>query len=267
MTSNVLAEDLELFHYGVKGMKWGVRKDRDAKRSASKAKKAEKKRFNNEMNKVLDKRFFPERMNLEKYKTLSEKTISVSAGTELKRVVSKRNKDAEDRYVSTNPDDSVAYRVALGRKFLGVGERHEVTLKSVNKLTSPSEKERFDAFVDILDKPSVELKNGKTVTGREFLRRSGYPRSIKKLEAQELGFKTYQDFLTEQWTNSPINSAYFKEISSRGYNSIVDDNDAGIVSREPLIVLNPSGDLKRMSIRPLTKEDVKLAESQFKAPD
>lgn len=263
----------QLAHYGIKGMKWGIRKassevDRHAAKVAKAEQKAQTKRLNAEMGEVLGRRFKLQfgQMSMSDYEKLSTKGKSWASGSEFKRVVDGKNLNAPDTYVSTNKQDAYNYRVALGARFLGRGERHEITLKSVNRLTSPSAKERVDAFVELMDKPAIILENGKAVSGREVLKRSGYGRDVRRLDSTQLGVKYYNEFLTSQWMDKPINTAYFNEIKKRGYNSLLDANDEGIVSKEPLILLNPSGDVKRMSIKPLTKEDVKDAEKYFKAP-
>lgn len=263
----------ELVHFGVKGMKWGVRKEDPAAKSA---RKAQKKAFNAEMGKVLDNRFANgiagfgvlNGIPKEEYDRLSTKGQSWVAGAELYRVVSKKNKNYEDRYVSTNKQDRYNYQVGLGTRLLGISkiERHEITLKAVNKLSSPSPKERVDAFIALMDKPAIQLENGKVVSGREVLKKQGYGDDVKRLDATKLGLKYYNEFLANQFMDTPLNNAYFHEVRSRGYNALIDDNDRGILAKEPLILLNPSGDVKRMSIKPLTKQDVQAAEQYFKAP-
>lgn len=256
-----------LAHYGIKGMRWGIRKDETP--AQREARKTEKKRYKKEFGEILDRRMdmtFGE-MTQEQYDRLETKGREFAKGATFKRIVSNKNLNAEDRYVSTNQQDAYQYRVGLGARFLGFGERYEVTLKSVNKLKSPSAKERVDAFIDLMDKPSIILKNGKTVTGREFLKSAGRGRDVKKLDSQRLGLKYYNEFLSTQWMDAPLNKAYFNEISRRGYNSLIDDNDAGVLSKEPLILLNPKGDVRRMSITPLSKEEVKAADAYFTAPD
>jgi hypothetical protein len=263
--TEALVDDF-LAHYGIKGMRWGKRKDETpAERDA---RKAEKKRHNTELGEVLNRRFgLMKSMTQEEYDRLETKGREFSEGATFKRIVGKRNLNADDRYVSTNEQDAFQYRVGLGVKFLGLGERYEVTLKSVNKLTSPSAKERVDAFTDLMDKPSITLKNGNVVTGREFLKSAGRGGDVKRLDSHRLGLKYYNEFISTQYLDAPLNKAYFNEIRRRGYNSLIDDNDAGILAKEPLILLNPKGDVQRMSISPLGKEDVEAARTYFTAPE
>ena len=254
----------ELKHHGVKGMKWGVRKDRD--RATNKLSKSEKKTYKTEMGKVLDKRFdrlFEGEAPLD-YKSLSNKKVTINKGSEVYRVVAKKNRDAPDRYISTNEQDRANYKVAMPPPPL-FGQAYEVTLKTTEKLTSPSEKERFDAFTTILDQPSVVMKDGKTITGREYLKKNGYGREVKDINTQRVGAATYRGMLVDQWMDTPLNDAYFKEVRSRGYNALIDDNDRGILSKSPVILLNPDYTVKRTSIKPITKDDINDAKREFKS--
>lgn len=253
----------ELKHHGVKGMKWGVRKDRD--RATNKLSKTEKKTYKAEMGKVLDKRFdrmFEAEAPLD-YKSLSNKKVTINKGSEVYRVVEKKNRDAPDRYISTNQQDRTNYKIAIPAK--PFGQTYEVTLKTTEKLISPSEKERFDAFTTILDQPSVVMKNGKTITGREYLKKTGYGSKVKDIDTQRVGAATYRQMLEHQWMKTPLNDAYFKEVRSRGYNALIDDNDRNIVSKSPVILLNPDYTVKRTSIKPITKDDINDAKREFKS--
>jgi hypothetical protein len=145
-------------------------------------------------------------------------------------------------------------------------QHYEITYKALNTLKSPSEKERVDAFVGLMDTPSIKLKNGKTVTGRQFLKRD-YPKEVKTLNAQQLGLRAYKDFTQMQGeVTTPLNSAYFKTIREKGYNMVVDDNDRGHLSEAPLIVLNPNGTLKRMHVHPLSADDINQAQLDLVMP-
>lgn len=44
----------------------------------------------------------------------------------------------------------------------------------------------------------------------------------------------------------------------------MDDNDRGVVSKAPLIILDPNGVIKQMSVRQLSKQDVIDAKKNIK---
>jgi hypothetical protein len=210
-------------------------------------------------------------MTEEQYKKLSTKDHVVKKGQEIGRVT--RNKDeglSDVTYVSYKKGDRNLYRAIMpvvNDKFKFGGDKkykshYEATYKALETLKSPSEKERVDAFASLFDSPSIKLKNGKTVTGREFMK-SQYPKEVKTLNAQQLGLRFYNNFTENQFAKTPINTAYFDSLRKRGYNAVVDDNDRVHLSEAPLILLNPTGTLKRMSVKKLSADDINNAQRQL----
>lgn len=267
----------ELVHYGVKGMKWGVSRERMEATTLSKSERKEaRKNLHKLSNKVIDTKyadgFFGRRMSEEQYNKLSTKAHTVKKGQTVGRITQRKDEKFEEMtYVSYKPNDRTIYRatmpVVTGTLKRGGDKRYknsyEATFKTLETLRSPSEKERVDAFAALFDTPSIKLKNGKTVTGRQFLKRT-YPKEVKTLTSQQLGMRFYHDFTENQYAKTPLNSAYFKEVQKRGYNSIVDDNDRNYLSNSPLIVLNPNGTLKKMKVKTLSADDINNAQRTLK---
>ena len=44
-------------------------------------------------------------------------------------------------------------------------------------------------------------------------------------------------------SDDPVVSNFFSKIKKLGYNAIVDENDAGIFTKDPLVLLDPSENL------------------------
>lgn len=57
-----------------------------------------------------------------------------------------------------------------------------------------------------------------------------------------------------------FNNQYFNEIKRRGYDALIDDNDSGIWSREPTILLSPKGAVTVTNVRQLTAEEINSAQ-------
>ena len=273
----------ELVHYGIKGMKWGVRKT-DPTTFTKDQRKQAKKRFNEFTRASIDSKFktgedlFSRKMTREEYDKLSTKDFVVRKGTTVRRVAQNKDSTSNDpTFVSFTKNDKNTYRAVMpvtnGKNPFKVGgnktykQHYEITFKAMETLKSPSEKERVDAFSALMDTKSITLKNGKTVTGRQYVKRL-YPKEVKTLDTQQLGLRVYKDFTHSQGdVTAPINSAYFKSISAKGYNALIDDNDRGHMSEAPLIILNPNGSLKRMNVHPLSADDINQAMLDIEMPE
>lgn len=267
MTAYYLDES-DLVHYGVKGMKWGVRKEDRTYSTESKAeRKASKKALAELSGDVGIKRLVARPFTKEDYDKLDKGKQFFEKGSTFRRVSSNSAETLSGRkYVSHLPEDSALYRAMLpandriifnfgGRKSYKRG--YEIEYKTVQKLSAPSEKERVDTFIELMSQPTVQLPgSNKAITGREYLARAGYAAELKKLSDQEAGLRFYKDFNTTAWTDEPINAAYFNSIKDKGYNAIIDDNDRGYVSKAPMILLDPEGTVSVKSVRKLTADEI-----------
>lgn len=272
----------ELAHYGVKGMKWGVRREETRSTLTRAERKDARKKTKAFRDHVFEREialnggnYFQQRVISDaEYKSLGTKKHVVRKGRTVGRITQRKGEKLRDlTYVSYTNRDRNVYRAVmpmLGSIKSGGNRRYktsyEATYKTLETLKSPSEKERVDAFVELFDTPSIKMKNGKTLTGREYMARLGYRKETKTLNSQQLGQKFYYDFVSSQYMNMPINTAYFTRLRDKGYNSIVDDNDRGRLSDVPLIILNPNGTLKQMSVKKLSADDINNAQRQL-VPD
>lgn len=264
----------ELAHFGVKGMKWGVTREEGSRSTLDKAARKEAKANIKKLRlSVYDKKYSKgfEISNAE-YNKLSSKDLTVRKGTDIRRVTFRKDERFEKghrTYVSYKPGDSNIYRAVMPTPFGGGGRKkyktaYEATYKSLETLKSPSDKKRIDAFVDILDQPSVKLSDGRTVTGREFLKDTPYGRHAKAMSSQQLGLFMYKEFAEKHMWDEPLNTAYFEKIKKAGYNALVDDNDRGHLSKTPLIILNPNGSLKKTKVQQLTPDDINNAQRRLR---
>lgn len=259
----------ELLHFGVKGMKWGVRKNyKDAQRNFAKA------------SEVVNDRQTRRRMNASlsdsDYAHLSSKDVVIKKGSIVKRTSESPYQDSsyKDLFVSTNNKDAAVYRALVPTEKTGgfVGKKHEgyyeTTFQATNDLRSPSEKTRVSAYIRMMDLPVVKLANGESVTGREYMRRQGLGGAVDKLTSRQLALTYYgQLAVTQGIKDDPVNSAYFKLIRDKGYNALVDDNDRKILSDEPLLVFDAQKNLKNVHVKQLTTEDVHKAQAEIRLPD
>lgn len=264
-------------HFGVKGMKWGVRKDKSYDSTESRAvRRATRKntsQFNSEfITRKYGNSIFDRKITKEQYDALSTKELTLRKGQTVRRVT----KSSEDRlgditFVSYKKVDQNTYRAVMplvnskNPLKLGGNKRYnntyEATYKALSTLRSPSEKARVDAFIDLMDSREIRLRGNKVITGREFMRRNGFKKEARTLDRQQLGLKFYRQFTEEQGSKrNKLATAYFDKLRTQGYNSVVDDNDRYNLSETPLILLNPNGTLKRMNVKRLSADEINQAQ-------
>ncbi|QFP94887.1 hypothetical protein SEA_OHMYWARD_5 [Gordonia phage OhMyWard] len=262
--STALLDFLE--HHGVKGMRWGVRKERKAivsnMVSASTEIKARQ-----------DANRYQSSMSEKTYNSLSDKDFVVGKDAVLRRTTKNLEGDlmSEHTYLSINDADAARYRGMLPAAMTGVQktyeQHYESTYEATGQLKSPSEKKRVDAYISLMDKEAIELSDGSKVTGREYMRNIGLGDIVDTMNSKELTLTYYGQLVANQGIrNDPINTAYFNEVKSKGYNALVDDNDRGIYSETPMVILNQVESVKRVGVRQLTDADIHEAQGSLRPP-
>src|SRR5690606_37825342 len=249
-----------LAHYGVKGMKWGVRKKDTRSTETSQQRKASARAVRKFGGEVFDRRFSDTKLD---YNKLCTTKVVINANSNLKRFSSRDSSVLKGRtYVSQLKTDQTLCRAVLPAQssvFVRGGKKnykaaYELDMTTLTKLSGPSEKERVDIFIELMSEPSIKWGR-KEITGRDLLKRVGYAADVKKLTDQELGLKYYAEFnQTAGAEKAPINTAYFNKVKERGYNVIKDDNDRGYLSKSPWILLDPEGTIRVNSVTRLTAD-------------
>lgn len=257
-----------LAHYGVKGMKWGVR--RDLEKQAAVARSA----FAQVGRQAIA--YSTREITEQEYKSLSSKPITLSdANGSFHRVV--KSSDAKLRdgmvYVTRDQQDNTNY-VALfppegnGRN----SQKFAATVKVSKAVVSPALKERVDTFVKTMDMdiPLSGVHGESTINGRAFLTgatdRSHENVAFRALSNQQLGLKYYQTWVQSQHMNDPLNQVYTSELRKKGYNAIIDDADTGLMSQVPIILFPKESGAHITEITPITKDDELIARANLKAP-
>lgn len=254
-----------LAHYGVKGMKWGVSKDHRREFREKDTKDTSTSVVGRKVASVQMLRYMSKgraiqvskKYDDEWYDKLETGKQFVEKGHTLNRVVRgvDQNAMAGRLYVSKLQSDSDMYTAtiptftnggfAAGKKTYNTA--YQVSMETKTRLTMPSPKVRIDTFIDTLQSKD----------GRQWLSDNGYKGEIDELNAKEVGFKYYERFNKYAGNQSvKYNDTYFNSIKSQGYNALIDDNDAGIWAKEPVILLNPRGTARITKVRQLTAKEI-----------
>lgn len=135
-----VSDNLE--HYGVKGMKWGVRKDR-ANALAENYRAGIRNRHGRQIQPISPSEFA----------SMSKTPVKVAGkNTQIYRVSGSPNERLKSAtYVTTSIKDNDTYVALLDPGGKAKSKKYQMTLSSSVDLISPSKKERIEAFIKTLD--------------------------------------------------------------------------------------------------------------------
>jgi len=182
--------------------------------------------------------------------TLSDKPITVNAGSTLQRISSVSKEDYSTRghtYVAFKPRDKAAYLSKLSRPSGDNGDlgyKHQIHVRS--DIKAPSQREMAEIF----------MKHKPISDSVQIGEKSKSPSYNELQFYYDMYFNRYDPNKKDDPFFSAVNkdrSDLIREVKSRGYNAIPDLRDMGEMAENPLIVFDPSenfGDVKSSPIKP-----------------
>ena len=222
----------ELYHHGVKGMKWGVRKDKG-------------------------------------YSTMTKSNgdFVIKRGSNIHRVTENENENHDGyAYASFTEKDvkhyqrSVTSWIAENNRDFENTKTFDMTLKVTKDLVAPSEKKKVDTFIKLIDKEDFikEVNNVYSVDivedDHKHYRLNRLSQKLQKGGMNEGLANFYSAFSMGLNYSSKLRSDYFDKLSKDGYNMIVDTEDSYLEANAPIIVFNRGNTLKVLKTSPLPKK-------------
>lgn len=265
LTNSIEAgEEYFLAHYGVKGMKWGVRKDRDAAGVSR-------------LHKTSDGYVLKKGSTVQRISDAEENNIRSYA------------------YVSFTKHDNDFYDKEFTEKLQLFDDTNDVyrhTFKTTKDLKIPSREINKQTFLELYDERTKEFVDA-MATSRRFADMSYYGKNYqfrtrnekyngdykrayadatryyvdryKTMTVKQLRNDAYYDFMNAigQYGNNELRNKYFDKLKAKGYNAILDDNDShglgsrgyepGEAARSPLIILDASNALEKIESQVIKK--------------
>ena len=266
----------ELYHHGIKGMKWGVRKDRrytdkeiseyrkrkiaeaptksESPRGANKGwyKNAPKSTLIREM-----RREEAESLKSSKKNNTRKDEFVLKKGTRIHR----STYDSEDAnrdghaFATFKTKDAKGY-ASRNKFFSGRKKTFDLSMIAKEDLISPSKKERINTFIELMinDPKFKEAYQAQKQTYQLIKN----PNKAKKIDQTIKGLeKEYEMFAVSLGGSEELRKRYFSELNKKGYNMIIDDADAAIIANSPIIVFDRQKSLEVVSINEVNREYLK----------
>ena len=245
----------ELYHFGVKGMKWGVRRYQNEDGSLTSLGKKRDKMLSDR--KTAKKHSTTSNMVKAEYSRREFEDAKTRLKLENQKKKSKRQQDLEKKYIdqgfAKNEAEIKAYNRAKTETILKVaGDINVASPESARKVLKnmfDTDKQSFDVFKKNIDAMASVVppttKQGKL-----------WRKAKRELDSGKIGDNTYKAFNTTLVLHTkeqqPINDKFYSAMKKAGYGAIRDVNDkenSGYFAKNPLIVF----DTDKINVEGFTK--------------
>ena len=197
-----------LYHHGVKGQQWGVKHGPP-------------------------------------YPVRPGNDVMIRKGTKLHRLSVRDESAAKGHaYVTYLNSDVHRYKGFFAANLKGKtrgGKVYDIEMTALEDLRSPSQERRIKEFIELYKKDPIiakELGNYEKQRTKSWKPKSVFQSKFSRLDHDALVKKGYPEFVKSLGGNEYIRNKYFRQLSRKGYNYVIDDCDAGKFGLEPAIIFN-----------------------------
>lgn len=217
-----------LSHYGVLGMKWGVRKGRVSTGGLKNTGVTMRK----------------------------DGSIDIAPGANLQRLVRANGKSLPMKditYASTNEYDNARYiKIIGGKGFLGGGRDRILTIQATQPIKAPSVRDGTKIISDRMVKDSTfRAKNTNMLGAQISTKELGQIRKDPTGKTAEVWYRNTNQKMTFDKDFDPdapyVQRAVREEMGKKGYNALRDENDAASgagIAKAPIMIFNPKDSLR-----------------------
>lgn len=255
----------ELYHYGIKGQKWGIR--RFQKKDGTRTNEG-KERYKKE-NTIFTKRNVAIGAAVVATSLVAIGCMKYSSS--LKKLTTNAAKEISDKTIHLDSLSNSDRILKKGTKFQRISSRSFEDYAESGKqiYASFDKKDNAKYLHDMPNKikqwrDSGIIKDGSSEVYKHTMTMNkdvkvASPRKVAEIYKKVTGVDdvkqhNYANFMTKLTDrDNPTNKKFFDELKRAGYNAIIDDNDAGHYTKTPLILLDPGSDLSRDKVRKIGK--------------
>lgn len=254
----------ELEHYGIEGMKWGVRRTPEQLEHKSKSSSPY--------------RSTPKEL-ISKGVTIKQELAKDILGQKLTRSqVIPRNRDTSplqmkkgqkvqhisgvkfdkirpgQLYVTADSKDNDMYTSFLGSRLLSKGfNPKKVVLTLKTDLNSPSSKEQYKLFQSFMKQNRKQIESDIS----DWLKEKGKSPNVKT-DSKEL----YDQFINSVERSSTSQKKFYELLKSNGYNAVLDEHDitgSWMQAQRPLIIMDTMSIIGNVKVSNLNVKDLENA--------